>query len=568
MAGFQNVRIRRFKNILDTSFDLHALNVIVGSNNSGKSSILQALHFAIGSIQSLNLNGDLGGEGIGSSTFNPNQLIYVPSEDANSLGLGGRLYEPADQAVQIEFTLDNGEALGISVRKGRNRNIVLGVSSKAIARSIGSLENPFTIFTPGLAGIAKTEQYVSDGVLLRTIARGDANLVLRNTLLRLWNDRRRTTHWQDFLNDLHIMFPNISLQIAFAQATDEYIRVNINDGQALIPLELTGTGILQALQILSYIHFYHPQVIVLDEPDSHLHPNNQRLLCALLRDVAESRNVQVILSTHSRHVLDTLRHSAVFLWTRDGAIEVKRDGTDLSILLDLGALDIKERIAAGAGRCLILTEDDRTDPLKAALASSGFDLAQTEVISYRGSTLAHNLRPLIEAIREVRADIPIVIHMDRDYHTDEEIEQWRVKIRALRLTPFVTYGVDIESHFLSDKHLSELNAITVEQAQDLINRAVDTCREESIRKFVNSRVEIEKKKGNFGDIDLGQLGIDVQRTFDGDPLRYSHGKTVLARVRAFFRDENGHNLVVTMPTVNLAAPDLEVIARRIFPAAG
>jgi AAA15 family ATPase/GTPase len=53
MAGFQNVHIQRFKNLGDTSFNLRDLNVIVGGNNSGKSSILQAIHFAIAVVQSL-----------------------------------------------------------------------------------------------------------------------------------------------------------------------------------------------------------------------------------------------------------------------------------------------------------------------------------------------------------------------------------------------------------------------------------------------------------------------------------------------------------------------------------
>ena len=47
------------------------------------------------------------------------------------------------------------------------------------------LTNPFTIYAPGLAGIAKEERYQSPGVVRRIVARGDANLVLRNVLLML-----------------------------------------------------------------------------------------------------------------------------------------------------------------------------------------------------------------------------------------------------------------------------------------------------------------------------------------------------------------------------------------------
>ena len=174
MAGFQTVHIQRFKNLTDALFDLQDVNVIVGANNSGKSSTLQAIHFAIGAIQNLRLDGRFTGVGAVTSTIDPNQLIYVPSDDVHSLGAGGRLWEPEEQSVKIEFTLDQGELLAVSMRKGRNRNILITVSNQEIATRIGTIEHPFTVFTPGLAGISKREQYVSDGVLLRTIARGDA----------------------------------------------------------------------------------------------------------------------------------------------------------------------------------------------------------------------------------------------------------------------------------------------------------------------------------------------------------------------------------------------------------
>ena len=144
----------------------------------------------------------------------------------------------------------------------------------------------------------RPEQYVSDGVLLRTIARGDANLVLRNILFRLWG----TPEWEGFLFDLREIFPDLDFQVEFKKETDEFITVKVKTGKDQVPLELVGTGVLQATQILSYIHRFSPSLIVLDEPDSHLHPNNQRLLCTLLRKVAEDRGNQILLTTHSRHV--------------------------------------------------------------------------------------------------------------------------------------------------------------------------------------------------------------------------------------------------------------------------
>jgi predicted ATPase len=248
--------------------------------------------------------------------------------------------------------LDTGEEVKVAVRKGKNRNINIAVSNLKAAREIASLAKPFTIFTPGLAGITKKEQHVSDGVLLRAIARGDANLVLRNTLLRLWENENRDL-WNAFLIDLHTIFPSLDLEVSFERKTDEYITVTVTEHKNSVPLELCGTGVLQAIQILSYVHSYQPEVVVLDEPDSHLHPNNQRLLCELLFEVAEMRGIQVILSTHSRHVFDALRNRSSVLWVRDGVVDVSTDDDDLAILLELGALDIKELLKIEEGACFV-----------------------------------------------------------------------------------------------------------------------------------------------------------------------------------------------------------------------
>ena len=313
----QSIRLRRFKRISDASFDVKAVNVLVGANNSGKSSIIQGLHFGVAVMQTIGLDEKWPQTAPTYSTsLNPTQLIYSPSEDVYALGAGGKLFEVAEEAINLELDLPSGESCSLSVRKGRNRNILVSVKGVPVAKRLSSLKEPFSIFSPGLAGISKSENYVSDGLLLRTLARGDANLVLRNILLRLWG----TPAWDTFLIDLHYVFPGLELEVAFKPETDEFIGVWIKVGDDWVPLELAGTGVLQATQILSYIHRFEPSIVVLDEPDSHLHPNNQRLLCSLLRRVAEEQGTQVLLTTHSRHVVDAIGSSCGFLWVRNGSV--------------------------------------------------------------------------------------------------------------------------------------------------------------------------------------------------------------------------------------------------------
>jgi hypothetical protein len=237
MIQLQSVRIRRFKRIDDASIDLKDVNVLVGGNNSGKSSIIQGLHFGIGLLQTIALlekwpasRTDL------STSLNPNQIIYSPSEDVNALGPGAKLFEDENQACTIDFVMGSGQTFSVQVRKGRNRNILVSIKNAQVERQLSSLERPFSIFSPGLAGITKREAFVADGVLLRTIARGDANLVLRNILYRLSS----TPAWHSFLSDLHEVLPGVDISVDFDSRTDETIEVQIKTDRTWYHLRSLG----------------------------------------------------------------------------------------------------------------------------------------------------------------------------------------------------------------------------------------------------------------------------------------------------------------------------------------
>ena len=268
----RHVRITRFKNLQDITIQLERVNVLVGSNNSGKSSILHAIQFAVSVSQTTSLEKNRWeGERLPTS-LSPTQLIYSPLRDVTALAPGGILREPIEHAIEIEFEeIEENNRTIITVRKGRNKNIVTAITGKALGQKLQKIEEPYSIFVPGLAGIPSVEEYKTPGIIRKAAARGDANNVFRNVL---WLLRKEDDDWKKFCNDLKCIFPNLSIDVTFDPERDEYINAQIIlDGQRL-PIDAAGTGVLQAIQILSYVNVYKPKLLILDEPDSHLHPNN------------------------------------------------------------------------------------------------------------------------------------------------------------------------------------------------------------------------------------------------------------------------------------------------------
>ena len=74
------------------------------------------------------------------------------------------------------------------------------------------------------------------------------------------------------------------------------------DGQAS-NLKDVGVGVSQVLPVIVAALFAQPgHIVIVEEPESHLHPLAQSKLAELLAKVSKERNVQFIVETHSEHL--------------------------------------------------------------------------------------------------------------------------------------------------------------------------------------------------------------------------------------------------------------------------
>lgn len=556
MVAISRIRIESFKRASEVDLSIGDLNVLVGANNSGKSSAIQAIHFVITLFQSI----DLVRRWSRSSRVSifPEDLIYSPSDDPYRLYTQGRLQQ--NTYIRFVLTLEDGSQVDVDLTKGKNANLSARVNPIEPARELSSLTSPYSIYSPGLAGIARREQYASDGVLLRAVSRGDANLFLRNILYRL----SERLEWQSFARDIQSLFGDVDIQVTFEPASQELILIDVRFADRLVPLESCGTGLLQAVQILSYVHYFRPTLIILDEPDSHLHPNNQRLLCDMLAYINHEYGSKVLLTTHSRHILDALQGKAQFIWIQNGKASVATADDHLDVLMDLGALDIKE-VAQARKRAFVLTEDKSLGPIDTMLQSNGFPFGEYVLQSYFGVTEPHRLKVVVDVIKETQPDATIVVHRDRDFLTDQEVEAWKQQVRAIGAEPFVTRERDIEDYFLNPDYLSEKNPnLTALQAADFVQRSVAQLRDIGVADYTNGRLDVARKAGDRPN--PGQVAADAAQRSNNDARSLIKGKKLRASVRGLFQDERGVNLRSEGPSAHLKDADLSGLAARVYPA--
>lgn len=564
----KNVIIRRFKRLEDLSLDLEDSTVIVGANNSGKSSALQAIHFAVAVAQTSKLIG-----GVPWSvdkyqlSFSPSQLLYSPVADVMSLASGGNLAEDVTRRIEITLTDDQDRSCTVALRRGRNRNIAVSIEGRELGERLQDIERPFSVYAPGLAGVPREENYISPGVLRRAIARGDANLVLRNVLYQL---TKREAEWAQFLEDLRSLFPNIALQVSFNEETDEHIRAMVSfDGEAQLPLDAAGTAVLQASQILSYIALFKPELLILDEPDSHLHPNNQRALCSLIFELSQSRGFQAVLSTHSRHVLDAMRGRGSLVWLNKGAVVQGTETETTRLLLDIGALDSVDYFVNGAGKCVVATEDADQDAVRQVLLSSGFREDETDIISYSGASKVEAAIVLGLFLKDKAPNLKLVVHRDRDYLSPEDAERFERRLQNHGIQAFLTGPSDVEGYYLSTDHIARQHpTVQRERIAQLIDQARQETRSQSLEAIINLRTEQayrRRRDDGDGNVNVGAIAVTAQQDYDADPVGMARGKIVLNKLKTLLHAELRSNPILIAPSEHLTDQRLQAIARAIWP---
>lgn len=503
--------------------------------------------------------------------------------------------------------MSDGSMCRVAVRRGRNRNIAVSLSGKIVGDRLMNMDRPFTVYAPGLAGIAKEERYMSPGVVRRIVARGDANLVLRNVLLMISEadsrERAELTkklkenyekkkaegkpvpYWaieafkfqgplQRFQQDMQALFPGISFEIQFDRERDEYIQVFFTrPGMPRLPIDAAGTSILQASQILAYITLFRPEVLILDEPDSHLHPNNQRALCELITTLAEVRGFRALFSTHSRHVLDALKDRAHVVWVSNGKKVAYDTVSTPAMLMELGALDTVDYFANGQFTCLVATEDSKKeslDALKALLSSNNFPLHQVDVRPYAGCSKIDAAKVLCNFLLDKAPNVKFVLHRDRDYLDDAATLKIEKDLAKIDAHAFVTALSDVESYFLNANHIAHLNTdLTSARVQELIDEATSATREKSINALINIRTEAAIRNRNGGPAhNAGELATAAYKDYDSDPTTWRRGKIVFNELKSLLHKELKKQAKLLDVSPHLVCPELQKIRSSVWPPAG
>lgn len=530
-----SAKISNFKAIENTTVDLHpTINVLVGANGSGKSSVLQALHWMFQSGRNANVQPRT--EGL-ASTLSEQDAIFMPSPDYRSAGHRSAYGNTKGQPqldLEITAVADDGFELSASMwlKSARNEGISVHVpTGNQIVAAIRDRRREFSAYIPGVAGIPLMEEKRSKLLVHRSAAAGDANTVLRNMLVLLQQVEVNGKNGLAVVEDLvSRVMGGFSLKVDFDEekhtrviATFQTSAMKDLDERAFRPLELAGIGYLQVLQIFSYLVYFQPVVLLVDEPDAHLYPAAQEQLIRVLAEAAATFDSQVLLTTHSPSIVRSLPSESKVIWMKGGSVQPKGNEEGRQ-LMGWGLLD---------RRIVLLTEDSETEMLQNIIGQWPELERLISIWPYNGT--GNTLLPeTINGLKNILSnDVRFIVHRDRDFMMPEEVAAISKPYSDEGHSLWVTRYSDVEAYWGNPDVIASHFGVTFEEAEIILKESIDEAHlnDAATIKMRNKRrdalIKINQKGllPQFGDAD-----ILAEYSVDGDQYAIL-GKSLRAKVR-------------------------------------
>ncbi len=324
--------IVNFKKFERIEFDLQSPVVLVGPNNSGKTSLLQAITLLDVGLKKLTTKKDSSSKTSTSKrpgiTINRKDLISIPTPSARLLWFNKSVRsaerengKQKTKNITIEIQVDgysNNEKwfCGLEfdylneesffcrpLRKDTEGTERFSIEAEARKLRVAYLQP--------MSGLASSEDRLTPGSIERKIGEGKTADVIRNICYQLLHpdraidfssDKEIELRWKEIQSIVNKKF-GVTINPPRYNPDNGLLDMSYAEGGNEFDLSNAGRGFQQTLLLLCFLFSNPNKIILMDEPDAHLEVLRQKEIYHLITDITRKLNSQLIIASHSEIVL-------------------------------------------------------------------------------------------------------------------------------------------------------------------------------------------------------------------------------------------------------------------------
>lgn len=541
------VSIQNFKGFNNTKLTLKELTIMVGTNNAGKSTLIEALRIA--SLVTNRLNKPI--------FVNPptwlNQNLdrgIIPSIQTLSISSKNLFYLYGPPPAIIDVCLANG--IEIKIHVGDNLQIFAQIinkdgqyvtNAKALKNETISIIN----ILPQISPLLEEEELIME----KTIK---ANLFTR---LASRHFRNQIYKYQECLPDFIEMVERSwhGLKVEKPDNNKKFkgdsLYLMVRDGAFTTEVGQMGHGLQMWLQTIWFLsRCKKNSIVILDEPDVYMHADLQRKLIKMITGMFS----QVVVATHSIEIISEV--DADNILPIDKSLPHQKYATSNLIVQDvinsIGSIHNIDIARLSSAKKVLFTEGPRDDlDMLNIFHSKIFPNSPTSL-----SVIPHvwvkgwgNWQRVIggkDAFIQNKIKIKVYCIFDSDYHSEEEKQRRMDEAKAQEISLHIWSKKEIENFLihpsviyrLIDQHKRK-GVVSAEIVEVQIRKICNDLKNETVIDFAN---ELQKKAKKIDIKSAVSKANEEIRMRNSDLSSIIGGKKIMSKLSDWAKSEYGVSL--------------------------
>ncbi len=417
----KKVVIRNFKKFDEVTFEIPGHVVLAGPNNTGKTTMLQAIAaWGLALTEWRTLNDFNRRNGYSQKPIARQAFSAVPLR-AYDLLWRDRSY---GGTIEIEVQSVSGWSIAMELIANSTEQIYVRPKSDVDPHS-AQFDGFDIVFVPPMTGLSTDEPVYQKPYLEQRLGQARPGEVLRNLLLQAHSSEKAWSKLQSSIMSLfgyELLPPNGRGAFIVAEYRPK-------PGAAAFDIASAGSGFQQILMLLTFLTTRPASILLLDEPDAHLHVILQDAVFGELRSVAAEQKSQLIIATHSEKIINAVDPSTLCAML-DRPRMLSTSDQQSTLIKSLGCLSNVDLTLALDAPGILYTENyTDLEILRAwarVLKHPAYETLTTRlfwqrtVIQPREGAEGIPAKEHYEALKLMRDDLPGLELVDGDAHADRK----------------------------------------------------------------------------------------------------------------------------------------------------